>query len=383
MLRSSVCRRFKQHTSPHVPHLTFITLHYAYFILTCLVAALIFYGSSTPARSVRLIDSVFLAVSAMTEAGLNTVNLSELNTWQQVILFLLIICGSAIFVSSAVIHVRKRAFEMKLQELADRRQKRLLRPLSFTLSSSKRHGDSPYDRRTAEIASGAVRGTVIKERPGDDQQEASLNDRPSLSKEDFSDRTGDPKEPRRHIVFADDVNQPGPIEPSAASRSRRNSISRMLSNTGIGAHNAYAHPRNAAPTIHLEVQSFESKIPSATAPSKLNKYIDTINGYVGRNSQIHHLTEGERRELGGIEYDALCLLSWVVPVYFVLFQLMGAIGCGAWMSINSPDVARKNGKITLNIILRELILSRTESFLDWCFLCSFCVQQFRHGPPRC
>ena len=44
----------------------------------------------------------------MTEAGLNTVNLSELNTFQQFILFLLIMLGSAILVSIAVLQVRQR-----------------------------------------------------------------------------------------------------------------------------------------------------------------------------------------------------------------------------------------------------------------------------------
>ena len=47
---------------------SFITLHYAYFIITCFIASLVFWGSSTPSQSVRYIDSVFLAVSAMTEA---------------------------------------------------------------------------------------------------------------------------------------------------------------------------------------------------------------------------------------------------------------------------------------------------------------------------
>src|SRR6202012_4173495 len=92
---------------------SFIQWHYFYFVATSLVASIIFWGSSTPTESIQYIDSLFLCVSAMTEAGLNTVNLSELNTWQQVMLFLLIILGSAIFVSSSVLHIRKGAFEAK------------------------------------------------------------------------------------------------------------------------------------------------------------------------------------------------------------------------------------------------------------------------------
>jgi Trk-type K+ transport system membrane component len=63
---------------PHFNNISFITWHYIYFCATCLIAGVIFWASSTPAKSVRFIDSLFLAVSAMTEAGLNTVNLSTL-----------------------------------------------------------------------------------------------------------------------------------------------------------------------------------------------------------------------------------------------------------------------------------------------------------------
>lgn len=44
----------------------FLTLHYTYFISTCLIFAIIFWGASTPARSVSFTDSLFLTVSAMT-----------------------------------------------------------------------------------------------------------------------------------------------------------------------------------------------------------------------------------------------------------------------------------------------------------------------------
>lgn len=59
-----------------LPPCNFIVLHYAYFILTPLVCSAIFWGSSTPARSVAYVayvDSLFMCVSAMTGAGLNTV----------------------------------------------------------------------------------------------------------------------------------------------------------------------------------------------------------------------------------------------------------------------------------------------------------------------
>lgn len=49
--------------------ISFINWHYFYFIITCLISSVIFWGSSTPARPVSYIDSLFLCVSGMTAAG--------------------------------------------------------------------------------------------------------------------------------------------------------------------------------------------------------------------------------------------------------------------------------------------------------------------------
>ena len=59
-----------------VPPLNFITLHYAYFIITSLVFSVIFWGASNPFLSVSYADALFMCVSAITGAGLNTVCLS-------------------------------------------------------------------------------------------------------------------------------------------------------------------------------------------------------------------------------------------------------------------------------------------------------------------
>jgi hypothetical protein len=75
-----------------LPPLNFITIHYIYFLTTCLITSLIFYGCGSGAekRGIGYTDCVFLVVSAMTEAGLNTVNLSMMSTGQQFILWFLI-----------------------------------------------------------------------------------------------------------------------------------------------------------------------------------------------------------------------------------------------------------------------------------------------------
>ena len=75
-----------------LPPLNFITIHYIYFLTTCLITSLIFYGCGSGGEKggIGYTDCVFLVVSAMTEAGLNTVNLSMMSTGQQFILWFLI-----------------------------------------------------------------------------------------------------------------------------------------------------------------------------------------------------------------------------------------------------------------------------------------------------
>jgi len=296
----------------------------------------------------------------MTEAGLNTVNLSELNTWQQVILFILIIAGSAIFVSIAILHVRKRAFEKKFAELAERRRRLLLRPRSLTFTWSRRRPSHSGDREAA-IASGAVRGRAIPDRPQDDSAEdkASLNppertqspsnvvaesDTAAIS---ISEVAND--EQNGHIRFRDQL----PAAEHAQNHLRPRNISRrrtsFLEGRGVGARPLDNHPRNALPRTGRyspdgDNVAVEDDIKSQEkGHSKLSKYLDTVNGYLGRNSQFHGLSEKERKKLGGIEYDAICLLSWVVPLYFFLFQLFGALGLGAWIKVNRPGMALRNG----------------------------------------
>ncbi|KAI7685792.1 hypothetical protein KC322_g12945, partial [Hortaea werneckii] len=149
----------------HLPPLNFITIHYLYFTLTCLASALIFWGSSTPFKQVSFTDSLFLTISAMTLAGLNTVNLSELNTFQQFLLFILIMLGSAIWVSSFVVLVRKHAFEKKFEDLVARARAKSDR------SRSRSRIRRVLTRRTSETPGNDDENNEMHERQGSDDSE--------------------------------------------------------------------------------------------------------------------------------------------------------------------------------------------------------------------
>lgn len=309
-----------------LPPLNFITIHYAYFIIVCLVASVIFWGSSNPARSISYTDSLFLVVSAMTEAGLNTVNLSQMTTWQQLLLFLLIIFGSSIWVSVWTVAARKHAFEKRFEDIVRaERMRRASRPgsavslpvlqrfLSFrrasTIALPQVPPALPGGERSEQKAE--TSGTHA----GADQLES--NNTPASGSEAALTASGAPRErpltPAR-IVFVDSP-RPGDAVSTATQY----------------------HPH--------ENQATRRKPGGTNAPEKdefsMRQLLARTHG--GRNAQFHDLTVEERERLGGCEYQALRVLSVIVPLYFVLWQLLGCLALGAWINNNQPGPPLGNG----------------------------------------
>lgn len=326
---------------PYLPPLNFITLHYLYFITVCFVASLIFWGSSSPQYSISYVDSLFLVISAMTETGLNTVNLSEMTTWQQVILWLLIILGSSIWVSIWTVMARKHAFESRFRDIARRSRLRspratdrrrslvadlpLAQKLSRTFGRSRTqvaggdpasepdtHRITVQDPVTGSSAVLPISGPVAVERLGAtvivprQDQDAGANSGAGLS--DASARD--------HISFVDGAR----AHATASGLYQGPAPRRRMSTSGDGA------GLEAGPIV----------------PEMSHRQYLTAKK-VGRNAQFHDLSSEEREYLGGTEYRALKVLSIAVPVYFFTWQIFGCIGLGAWISRYQPGPALENG----------------------------------------
>jgi hypothetical protein len=332
----------------YLPELNFITIHYLYFIFTSLISAVIFWGSSTPFRSVSFADSLFLTVSAMTEAGLNTVNLSTLNTFQQVLLFLLIMMGSAIFVSSFVVHVRQRAFDSRFRSEIEREQRLKSRPSWFP---SRSYSRSRGRQEKVVTSSTAIEDTIEKQDNNethleDDNNPPSLphqspaatgNEVTSIASDAIAKSTLSLSKPRDesrdHITFRE-----GTRFRSAAQSSDSNFLHRAFSLNGVGAQS------DTRPRSRLSMQNAAERDDFRQSRSReRSSEVDSSAGFIARNSNFHHLTEAERFRLGGKEYEAVTLLAWIVPIYFVLWQLLGALALGAYVKQYYPSTAGENG----------------------------------------
>lgn len=308
-----------------LPPLNFITIHYAYFITVCLLSSLIFWGSSSPSRSISYTDSLFLVVSAMTESGLNTVNLSQMTTWQQIILFLLIIFGSSIWVSIWTIMARKHAFEKRFRDVVRAEQMRRATRPGTTVGLSKLRRSLPFWRLpTISLP----RFQVASSRPAQHPvpPSATQSHQPGISPDNGNGDTGalassevtrESPPTLTHVGFADTYQSRGAIATAAEH-----------------------HGEEYVPTRRQ--RGGDDVIATNRKHEREDRDL-FAHGHSGRNSQFHGLTSEERERLGGCEYQALRVLSIIVPLYFVLWQVCGCIALGAWIGRVQPEAPLRNG----------------------------------------
>lgn len=338
----------------------------------------------------------------MTLAGLNTVNLSELNTFQQVILFILLLLGSAIWVSIWVVHVRRKAFERKFKSIvAAARQRR--RERSNSRSSRTRGPPSlpptPGNPPT-EQDDPAVRGRTInaekrsstgriKEKPQSERGDRGspndgdifLTSDPGTDIESNAEGTGTGDNHStavpplsidvgvsRRITFA---------SPTSPMRERQHG--RLLAMQGVGArHDINNHPLRTPPPRYPNEPPRENEHEAAEESTTRHGFLPY--GLMGRNSQFAGLTLAERERLGGVEYRAVTILAFLVPAYFVLWQAFGCIGLGAYVAYNrkSATVVNAENPWWVKLDFFHKIVSTDHIQVGWCVQCSLCLQQQRN-----
>ncbi|KAG7410243.1 High-affinity potassium transport protein [Fusarium oxysporum f. sp. raphani] len=96
------------------PPINFLTLHYAWIISMSLLALPIL----APYGNISATDAYFFGASASTESGLNTVDVKELKTYQQLYLYFIPIITNLGFINIVVVVVRLYWFKRHLKRLA-------------------------------------------------------------------------------------------------------------------------------------------------------------------------------------------------------------------------------------------------------------------------
>ncbi|KAI0406720.1 cation transport protein-domain-containing protein [Xylaria palmicola] len=97
------------------PHFNFITLHYFWIIGWTIIGSVLIYASGH--RQLAYIDSLAFAAGANTQAGLNTVDLNLLNTFQQLVMYFCALLSNPITIHSSVVFLRLYWFEKRFQHI--------------------------------------------------------------------------------------------------------------------------------------------------------------------------------------------------------------------------------------------------------------------------
>lgn len=280
----------------------------------------------------------------MTEAGLNTVNLSQMNTFQQVLLFLHIMAGSAIFVSAFVVLVRKRAFETRFRTIIRAHQERMK-------EERREHRRSLSGGRLSRSSTGLFHPrSGVAGRAGGDEDVIEMMPNPSefVKKED----EGKTSKENAGCGIAQERAIGGSHQRfgEAPDRVRFSQDAQVRRRPSHGIDRSTSDALSALARRRAQISSFATSMSAqydakdhASGTKDWDHHSFITSAVVGRNSQFHGLTREEREQLGGVEYRAIKLLAYIVPAYYVLWQLIGCLGIGAYMAYNKPSVARENG----------------------------------------
>ncbi|KAF2220493.1 cation transport protein-domain-containing protein [Elsinoe ampelina] len=211
---------------PGRPHFNFITVHYVYLIGMTILGSIIIY----PSKLMPYIDALFFAAGSATQSGLNTIDVNQLQTYQQVTIMLIAAVCNPIFINTVVVFIRLYWFEKRFQGIVkEAARMRRTRTMSRTRSQAREdtltdaahlengvngkdihvlHNTTKTNGMNSHTVSGDKDSSIVSPRTkkpvnafdSPDSQEAS----PRSPQETFLGRN-----PllRRDIVFADEAKQ--------------------------------------------------------------------------------------------------------------------------------------------------------------------------------
>ena len=285
----------------------------------------------------------------MTEAGLNTVNLSQMNTFQQFILFLLMLLGSTIWVSIAVVHFRRKAFGRRFKSIVEEeRQRRRNRSASRRGRSLSGSRSQPRPEVDGVVARGraipleqncAEEGDGHLKEPHDESQPCPKPAPNAEGPDTISSSPGPPQAGQPWSTDTDLMRRITFASPASPTRGRRHR--RVFTMEGVGARqDVDIHPISSPGPQYPSEKAMTNEGSVKNLP--LPRHATLTGAFVGRNSQFSNLSLAEREEIGGVEYRAVTYLAVIVPLYYILWQLLGCIGLGAYVATKGVATAEVN-----------------------------------------
>ncbi|KAH7031491.1 cation transport protein-domain-containing protein [Microdochium trichocladiopsis] len=352
---------------------SFIVVHYAWIIVCSLMGLVVL----APEGNMAAVDAYFFGASASTESGLNTVDVKELRTYEQVFLYVVPTITNLGIINVMVVIVRilwfKRKFRAASLTLIRAEPKGVVFALRRTGDGIEAQNQAVPASEARNNATGEMDVSIMRSNPSQDltvqveslevdgtangtgfqRQAATSNDAHhvlynsppherddgrSFVETDFHGNgplTGQDLENEydsEEIKQVRQIYKGEPSEPtyqlSSHSRNHRLSKEKSIENVAGSMFVQGSRPKEGR-------RSDASQFPRPNDLPGLSKQVT-----IGRSSKFYDLSEEDEERLGGIEYVALKLLLKVVIGYYIGLHLIGVIGLVPWIH-TAPDQYRE------------------------------------------
>ncbi|KLJ13157.1 hypothetical protein EMPG_09428 [Blastomyces silverae] len=329
------------------PPLNFITIHYAYIISLSISSLVVLY----PYGNLKAIDAYFFGASGCTESGLNTYDVKDLKTYQQLFIYVIPIISHLGFVNIAVVLVRLHWFKKRLNEFApsqvqhrqDVEAKAFETPedvRKYSSSNAVTDTTAPNVTSTSGNANGTDKSQAQPTKPTGTSISFAADVRGYDKSKALYVPPPQERDRGRPMVEVDEVfSDDDEIAKTNDSNARRRSLSarrRIMGSSRIASTSTLE--RVASSIFVLEGRPSTSNKQPPLQPS-LSQHLDlplSSHATLGRNSQFRNLTAEDREKLGGIEYRSLKLLLKIVTAYFFGLHLFGGICLLGWILHSDP-----------------------------------------------
>ncbi|KAF8169153.1 cation transport protein-domain-containing protein [Mycena galopus ATCC 62051] len=354
-------------------HGTFYRFHMLAFTIIPLIASAIYYGCNGRFH-ISFLDSLFICYSAMTVTGLSTIDLSTTTPWQQAILYILMIIGDFTAVSWIMVLVRKwyvcQYIDHQSRARHSRNRSTFLKSISAPVAMFKEGEEVPAPEKLenptfdliqptpgatldtqGNYASNGQKAENVGEEDGrilSDDRTFSSSPR-AVSVALSPDPTRSPR--AANFGFTTSIERQGPLlqtirEGVAFPRRTATIYSThrkvQPENKKFEGNGGFPGPLSLAKTLlkrgaPTTYRKFERKMTlpyTETLAAREVPWLDFDGLVVGRNSafQTEELSDEQLEFISGVEYRALRLLSYFIPLYFVGTQLLAFLILAPWLS---------------------------------------------------
>ncbi|KAK4621802.1 Low-affinity potassium transport protein [Fulvia fulva] len=141
------------------PKFNFIAVHYGYMIGMTAFFSILLFGNHPKGIGMQYIDALFFAAGAATQSGLNTIDVNNLSTYNQVVIMLGCCLCTPVFINTIVVLVRLYWFEKRFEHIV-KEARAVKKSGTISRTKSQMRGDKEKDPGALEV--GSVRQKPIE-----------------------------------------------------------------------------------------------------------------------------------------------------------------------------------------------------------------------------